>query len=161
MNFFSPVIDYTFIFLPPWLSMTPPPFLWRIIFYLNQAGGWIAGENQAVNWHPFLMPKERKLFEHQNNQILHEYFCIILSKNSSFIELYVAYWVLWLLRVPICFLVYLGVTCKNLDQNLKIWARFKDLNVLWNWDFASHWQAKNGYNSLYFEDRGLKFCIQA
>ena len=57
--------------------------------------------------------------------------------------------------------LYLGVTRKNLDRNLKIWARFQDLKILWDWDFASHWQAKNCYNSLDFEDRGLKFCMQA
>ena len=60
-----------------------------------------------------------------------------------------------------CYWVHLDVTCKTLEQNLKNLARFQDFNILWNCDFALHWQAKNGHNSLDFEDRGLKFCMLA
>ena len=37
---------------------------------------------------------------------------------------------------------YIAFVCKNSDQNLKIWARFQDFKILWNWNFASHWETK-------------------
>ena len=43
-----------------------------------------------------------------------------------------------------CYLVYLGVTCKRSARNNKILARCQDFKILWNWDFASPWQTKNG-----------------
>ena len=60
-----------------------------------------------------------------------------------------------MLLYNICYLVYLGVTCKISARNLKIWARFQDFKILGNWDFASPWQMKNLHNSLDFEGTGL------
>ena len=60
-----------------------------------------------------------------------------------------------MLPYSISLFLYLGAKRKNLDRNLKIWARYQDFKILW------HWQENNGYNSLDFEDTGLKFCMQA
>ena len=61
---------------------------------------------------------------------------------------------------PMFYLIYLGVTWKKSARNLKIWARFQDFKILWNWDFASPWQTKNWHISFNFEDTGLKFYMQ-
>ena len=65
------------------------------------------------------------------------------------------------LLYSICYLVYLGVTCKKSARNIKIWARFQDFKILWIWNFTSPWQTKNWHNSLDFEDTGLKLYMQA
>ena len=50
---------------------------------------------------------------------------------------------------PCCYKAFVClVTCKNSDKNLKIWVRFQDLKILWNWDFSSHWQVKMAITGL-------------
>ena len=47
-----------------------------------------------------------------------------------------------MLLYSICYLAFLGVTCKTSARNLKILAKFQNFKSMWNCDFTSPLQMK-------------------
>ena len=56
-------------------------------------------------------------------------------------------------------LTYLEIelTCKKLGKNFKNWARFQDLKILRNWDFASPWHTEIAITHSIFEIESSSF----
>ena len=80
-------------------------------------------------------------------------FCFCSARDSCLTLYTIGFWSLWLPKdigegvIPdpiilkdICYHIKLDVTCKNLEQNLKNWARLQDFNIVRSWDFGHNWE---------------------